>query len=345
MASTSSHDEAVPDNSFTAMTSDQQTSSSNTSSNEHVQNKKKGLITRDQEQLLAKLCGRRPRGRVLPSFNPVGDSHQMTGTDPATSPKFLSRRGAIPSIPKIRVESPDFRDARVDAGGSVSPSNHPQSTDYLQVPRSSRPCIQHNQRTVQPEPGRKKTFLGCIDLALGLHHVRTYGDHDPFGNDRRYRAKRNTFRIIALFGVLMMLSLAASIALFVYFASKGGAGPEWFAWIAISAAGWIWSFLAFMVAKQSQRCVLHDAEIARQSIRLDSRVRDGTEAPVAIIGGPSANQQQLMRAGSSAAGGAAPPILAKHPGLESIQEEDWARDAEERLDMLVAYQRTQDGDA
>ncbi|KAK2033154.1 hypothetical protein LX32DRAFT_581601 [Colletotrichum zoysiae] len=320
MTSTSNCDVAVPDNSFTSPTNDQQTSSSKRSSNEYGQNKDKGSITRDQEPLLAELCG-------------------------PTCPKFLSPRGAIQSIPEIRVESPDSRHARADAGGSVSPSNHPQSTDYLQVPRSSKPCVQHKQRALQPEPGRKRTFLGCIDRALGLHHVRTHGDHEPLANDRRYRAKRNTFRIIALFGVLMMLSLAASIALFIYFASKGGAGPEWFAWIALSAAGWIWSFLAFMVAKQSRRRVLHDAEIARQSIRLDSRVRDGTAAPVAIIGGPSANQQQLMRAGSSAAGGAAPRILAKHTGLESIQEEDWARDEEEHLDMWVAYQRTQDGDA
>ncbi|KAK2059991.1 hypothetical protein LY76DRAFT_615378 [Colletotrichum caudatum] len=320
MASTPSGDVAVPDNSFAAMASDHQTSSSKTSSNEHGQNKKKGSITRDQGLLLAKLC--------------------------ATSPKFVSRRGAMPSIPEIRVESPDSRDARADAGGSVSPSNRPQSTGYLQVPSSSKPCIQQKQRTVQPDSGRERTFLGCFDRALGLHHVETHGDHEPLVNDRRYRAKRSTFRIIALFGVLMMLSLAASISLFIYFASKGGAGPEWFAWIAISAAGWIWSFIAFMMAKHSKKRVLHDAEMARQSIRLDRRVREGTAAPVAIIGGPSANQQQLMRAGSSAAaGGATPPALAKHTGLGSIQEEDWARDAEERLDMLVAHQRAQGGDA
>ncbi|KAK1561490.1 uncharacterized protein LY79DRAFT_686741 [Colletotrichum navitas] len=309
MASPSSRDEGVQLNSFTAMASDQQTSSSKTRSNEPGQNRGKGSINRDQEKLLVRLC--------------------------AIFPTLHSRHGALPTIPEIRVKGPDSRDARTDAGGSVSPSNHPQSTDYLQVPSSSKPRAQHKSQTVQPGTGRKRTFLGFVGCALGLQRVRTYGDHEPLVG-RRYRAKRNTFRMIALFGILMMLNLAASIALFVYFASMGGAGPEWFAWIAISAAGWIWSFLAFIMAKQSKKRVLHDVEIARQSIRLGSRVRDGTAAPVAIIGGPSANKQQVMRAGSSAATSAAPVIFGKHPELELVHEEDWARDAEDRLNMLVA---------
>ncbi|KAK2010018.1 hypothetical protein LZ32DRAFT_682057 [Colletotrichum eremochloae] len=342
MASSSSLGGAVPDKSFIAMARDQQASSSKICSNESSQKKTNNSIPLDQQQLLKKLCGSRGRnrGRILPSFNPVGDSQHTA----ATSPTLLSRRRAPPSIPEIRVKGADPGDAPTDASGSVSPSNHPQSADHLQVPTRSRPRAQHKRPTVQPGGGSKRTFLGSVDRALGLHHVRTIGDHEPV-IDSRYRAKRNTFRIIALFGVSMMLSLAASIVLFVYFASKGTAGPEWFAWIGISAVGWIWSFLALIMAKQSKRRVLHDVEIAQQSILLNSRVREGTVAPIPMIGGLSANKQQVIGARSDAAAdGVASVVLGKHPGLEPIQEEDWARDAEERLDMLVANQRRQSRD-
>ncbi|EFQ35887.1 hypothetical protein CGRA01v4_14012 [Colletotrichum graminicola] len=311
MASPSSRDEGVQINSFTAVASDQQTSSFKTRSNEPGRNKGKGPITRNREKSLVRLC---------------------------------SSRGAMPTIPEIRVKGPDSRDVRIGAGGSVSPSSHPQSTDHLQVPNSSKPRAQQKQQTVQAGVGRKRTFLGFVDCALGLQHVRTCGDHEPLVG-RRYRAKRNTFRIIALFGVLMMLSLAASITLFVYFASTGGAGPEWFAWIAISAAGWICSLLAFIMAKQSERRALHDVEIARQSTRLSSRVQDGTAAPVAIVGGPGANRQHVMPAGSSAATGAPPAVFGRYRALEFIHEEDEALDAEHRLDMLVANQRPRGGGA
>ncbi|KAK2000735.1 hypothetical protein LX36DRAFT_532910, partial [Colletotrichum falcatum] len=270
--------------------------------------------------------------------------------------------GRPSSIPEIRVKSPASRDAHADAGGSVSPSNHAQSADHLQVPSASKPHAQNKQqkqqqqqRTVQPGSagggggGGKRTFLARVDRALGLHHVRTYGDREPLV-DGRYRAKRNTLRAVALFGVLMMVSLAASVALFIYFASKGGAGPEWFAWIAISAAGWIWSLLAFIMAKQSQRRVLQDVEASQESIRLDGRGRrDGTAAaPVAVASGPGANGQQTTRAGSGAgvaAGGAALPVRGKHPGLEPICKEDWARNAEECLDMPATGERPPSGDA
>ncbi|KAK1988153.1 hypothetical protein LZ30DRAFT_63877 [Colletotrichum cereale] len=351
MASTSSPGGVLFDTNLTTMASEQQTSSSKKCSKKAKQNNTKSTINRPQEQLLTKLSGSRGRDRNMPVFEPVSRILHTAEPDRVTSPPFPSCSGALPCIPEIRIEIADARDARADAGGSVSPPNHRQSRDHLRVPSRLNPLPKRKRQAVRSGTGRKRTFLCSVDRALGLHHVRTYGDQEPLGVSR-YRAKRNTFRIIALFGVLMMLSLLASITLFVYFASKGGAGPEWFAWIGVSAAGWIWSFLAFMMAKRSKKRVLHDVEIARQSIRLKSRVRYGTAAPVAIIGGPGANRQQVMRAGSGAAadhsvvtaGGATPEVLGKHRRLETIQEEGWAQDTEERLDMLVRDRTPQGGD-
>ncbi|KAJ0136147.1 hypothetical protein CTA2_2226, partial [Colletotrichum tanaceti] len=234
------------------------------------------------------------------------------------------------------------------------------SPDHLQVPGNPKP-----KAAPEPKPKpkrqqlpsaadfenlrRKKTFIGCVDRALGLHLVRTHGDGEaPVGE--RYRTKRNVFRLISAVGALMAVSLCVSIALFVYFGSRGLAGPEWFAWIAVSAAGLIWSLAAFIMVRGSKRSALQDVEIARQSIIMNDRVRNGMAAPVAVISGPSSNRQQSMRAGSATAAaasfaasvGATPAFARSRPDLGVIMEEGdygeecWARGTEERLDTLVA---------
>ncbi|KZL82637.1 hypothetical protein CI238_04191 [Colletotrichum incanum] len=357
MVSPSSHDEALSNTSLEALTNVQQAPMSKTRSNKPIQKRPRMSTNLHRELLLANLHDD-SRSGVSSDPKTFGSNQHRSNLRSATSPGSPSCSGALPFIPEILVKSADIGNARANAGGSVSPSNHPQSPGHLQVPRKpkSKPKAgpQDTPQSVESRAGHKKTFRSCFDRALGLYHVRAYGDHERLVGGR-YRAKRNVFRVIALVGLLMTLSLGISVALFIYFASNGRAGPEWFAWIGVSAVGWIWSFLAFIMVKRSKKRVLHDVEIARQSIRLSGRVCSGTAAPTAIFGGPSANMQQVMRAGSAVAvinatSGAGPSLLRPCPGLRAIPEdegeygeENWALDAEERLDMLVTIQRSEDG--
>ncbi|GJC87949.1 hypothetical protein ColLi_10787 [Colletotrichum liriopes] len=315
------------------------------------------MSTHQRRELLSVNLQGDSRGHVSSGSKILTSNQHTFNIRSATSPASPSCSGALPFIPGILVKSADIGDAQADVGGSVSPSNHPQSPGHLQVPRKPKPRPksrpQHIPQSIKSGASHNKTSWNCFNRALGLHHIRTYGDHEPLVGGR-YRAKRNAFRAIALVGLLMMLSLGVSISLFIYFARNGHAGPEWFAWIGVSAVGWIWSLLAFIMVKRSKQRVLHDVEIARQGIQLSGRVQSGIAAPTAIIGAPSANTQQVMRAGSAGAfinatGGAVQALPRHCPELRAIPgeegeygEEDWAREAEERLDMLVTIQRSED---
>ncbi|GJD01098.1 hypothetical protein ColKHC_09923 [Colletotrichum higginsianum] len=337
----------------------QQDTTPKTRSNEPPQKKTKMLFRKHRELLLANVDRAGHASLSSASMAPSSDQPRNCPS-PKASIASPSCSGAIPFIPEIRVKNAEPGVTRVDTGGSVSPTPLPQSSDHLQVPGNPKPKVvpKLNAKAKRQQlprgadfgnPREKKTFIGCVDRALGLHLVRTYGNGEALVGER-YRTKRNVFRFISAVGILMAVSLCASIALFIYFASRGLAGPEWFAWIAVSAAGLIWSLAAFIMVRGSKRSALHDVEIARQSIIMNDRIQNGMAAPVAIISGPSSNRQQSMRAGSATAAaasiaasvGATPAFTRSRPDLGIIMEEgeygeeSWARGTEERLDTLVA---------